>query len=115
METEIKWTNFVVNSLTSKLTNGHLSSDSLQSKINKQIGKESYHCVWDLAPSETFEKYRGIVRPAMGFYWFDLDHRETNGALALTQGRELIEWFGVDDVVIYFSGSKGFHIGVPEG
>jgi len=50
--------------------------------------------------------------------WFDIDRKDDLGA-ALRDARRLAHWlidrYGLDDdgVLVFFSGSKGFHIGLP--
>ncbi len=111
----VSWTNYLVPSIRSNLAQGHINADKLTDVLREAIGREAYHGLWDLEPRETFEKYKGIVRPAMGFFWFDFDHKESRGDLARKDAKSFIEWLDVDDVAVFFSGSKGFHVGVPQG
>lgn len=111
----IEWNNFVVNGLSTELSNGHILADELPNQFLKNAGREAYHCVWDLEPRNTFKGYKGIVRPSLGFYWFDFDHLESRGENARLDVIEFTKWLGVSDVVVFFSGNKGFHVGVPEG
>ena len=111
----IDWQNFVVPSLTSDLATGHLKAEELLNQIRKSSGREAYHCLWDLEPRQTFKQYKGLLRPSLGFFWFDFDHEESKGEQARLDVIQFIEWVGVEDVVIFFSGNKGFHVGIPEG
>jgi putative DNA primase/helicase len=61
---------------------------------------------------KTSVEYEGTFRPALGYVWFDFDSHD-GGVQALADTRKFVEWLGVHDLVICYSGSKGFHVGVP--
>lgn len=63
---------------------------------------------------KTFTQYEGIARPAFDLVSFDFDD-EDNPDNALDDVRKFIEWLSVDDILIFYSGSKGFHVMVPFG
>lgn len=110
----IIWTNYLVPSLTTDLSKYHFKSEDMLNEILKNAGKESYHCLYDLEPRETFKQYKGSHRPSFGYYWFDFDHEESKGEVARIETIEFIKWMDVEDVCVFFSGSKGFHVGVPQ-
>jgi len=109
----IAWTNYLVPSIATALSNGHVAAEDLINKIEKAIGKEGYHGLWDLEPRKTFKDYKGLFRPSLGFFWFDFDHLQSKGDAARLDVINFVKWLDVDDVAVFFSGSKGFHVGVP--
>jgi P4 family phage/plasmid primase-like protien len=62
----------------------------------------------------TVAKYSGPTRPALGYVWFDFDSKD-GGLTALIHARECLQWLGHPGVLTYYSGSKGFHLGIPLG
>ncbi|NJM94500.1 MAG: hypothetical protein HC842_07415 [Cytophagales bacterium] len=65
-------------------------------------------------PKLTFTSYdQAPARPALGLISFDFDAEDPQDALK--DVRNFVEWLGVDDLAVFFSGSKGFHVMVPEG
>lgn len=108
------WDNYFVTSLLAKASEGHLSADSLREKILSHDGGEAYHGAFDLEPRPDFSNYSGCVRPSLGYVWFDFDSHD-GGVAALADTRAFISWLGIqpDDLVVCYSGSKGFHVGVP--
>lgn len=112
------WINYFVTSLSAKGTEGHCDAAQLRSLIQKHNGSEAYHCAFDLLSENlvggSVAEYRGIHRGAMGRVWFDFDSHD-GGQLALDDARRFVAFLNVPDLDIYFSGSKGFHIGVPQG
>lgn len=105
----IQWKNFFVGHKFAKNSEGHLDAEKLWGEILTHDRREAYYCAFDLEPRTTFKGYVGLARPALGLVSFDFD-----GADALKECREFVAWLGVEDVVVFFSGSKGFHVGVPE-
>ena len=65
-----------------------------------------------LCNGKTFTQYEGICRPALDLVSFDFDD-EDNPENALEDVRKFVKWLDVDDLLVFFSGSKGFHIMVP--
>lgn len=108
-QTEPNWTNYVVHSKFSPNTEGHLPACDLKEAILGSDGRESYHNMFDLEPRQDFKDYKGKAKPALGLLLFDFD-----GEDALTQVRGFVELLGASDIYVWFSGSKGFHVGVPE-
>jgi P4 family phage/plasmid primase-like protien len=104
--------NYFVSTTRAYATDGHIDADKLRDVIKAHEGGEAYHCAYDLEPRETFSNYVGIMRPALGYVWFDFDSHD-GGVEALKDTRAFIDWLGVHDVFICYSGSKGFHVGVP--
>lgn len=112
----IRWTNYLVPNKKSTLKEGHLSSDALSAAIMRVRGQEAYHCAFDLDKREDFSGYRGPVRPALGYVYFDFDHEESGGELPRQDVLKFLEWLGdAPGVRVWFSGGKGFHVGVPDG
>jgi len=63
----------------------------------------------------SFNRYDGIVRPAMGYAYFDFDSSD-GGASAFIDAIGFIRLLGTSNIAKYFySGSKGFHIAIPLG
>lgn len=110
----MQWTNFFVTSLGAPASEGHLPAGTLRKRIETHDGREAYHCAYDLEPRPTFTAYTGSMRPALGFVWFDFDSVD-DGKTALDDTRRFCERIGVLDLFVCFSGSKGFHVGVPFG
>lgn len=109
------WHNFLVTSLAATGSEGHLISDQLEKAIEELVvqhadGIEAYHCAFDLEPRDTFKDYVGLMRPAMGKVWFDFDSPD-GGIAAREDARKFVEWLG-EPCAVYYSGSKGFHVGV---
>lgn len=69
-----------------------------------------------LKPQITFTQYEGIARPALGMVSFDFDttpeHDETK---VIEDVRKFVEWIAIEDIAVFFSGSKGFHVMIPFG
>jgi len=64
-------------------------------------------------PELTFTQYEGICKPALDMISFDFDSENLQDSL--DDVREFVKFIGVDDIVVFFSGSKGFHVMVPWG
>lgn len=65
--------------------------------------------------AKTSKLYKGPARPAMGYAWFDFDH-EQDPTQSLRDARAFLRWFtgeNLEGCLCYYSGNKGFHIGVP--
>jgi hypothetical protein len=62
---------------------------------------------------KTFTQYEGICRPSLGMVSFDFDSEDPEDSL--DDVIEFIDWLGIDDIAVFFSGSKGFHVMVPFG
>jgi P4 family phage/plasmid primase-like protien len=108
-----QWTNFFVTSIGAKGNEGHINAQDLPLKIKNHNGAEAYHCAFNLEPRENFNDYDGEVSPALGYAWFDFDSKE-DISRAHNDTRQFVAWLGVSCLVFY-SGSKGFHVGVPLG
>lgn len=137
------WTNYFVFSKDAFATDGHLSADRLRAKIKAHKGGEAYHCAYDLDGNAlrlhggvnpetgktftvertdenlkrfppTFKDYAGVMRPALGYVWFDFDSKD-GGEAARKDTLAFLAWLAIDDATLYYSGSKGFHVGVPFG
>lgn len=85
-------------------------------------GKKIYEYTFDdQRPSDenfkcngkTFTQYEGIARPALNCVSFDFDGDQVEDAL--DDVRRFVEWLDVEDIAVFFSGSKGFHVMVPFG
>jgi putative DNA primase/helicase len=109
------WTNYFVTSLAATAKEGHLPASDLQAKIEAHDGREAYHCAYDLDEREDFNSYDGIMRPALGRVWFDFDSKEDGGQAALDDLTKFIAELAIplDSLFVAYSGSKGFHLGVP--
>lgn len=114
-----QWANYFVRSTKAYGHEGHIEAESLRDAIKAHDGGEAYHCAFDLEPRENFNSYTGLMRPALGYVWFDFDsHADEEkkisaGVQALADTRAFVEWLGIHDAFICYSGSKGFHVGVP--
>lgn len=107
-----EWNNFVVPSLLATGKEGHIPAEMLPKMIASHHGREAYHSLFDLEPRGDYKDYKGLVRPSLGYVWFDFDS-DDQGARALTDVKAFIKWLNNNDVVLFFSGNKGFHVGVP--
>lgn len=67
-----------------------------------------------LKPQLTFTQYEGLARPALNMVSFDFDAAE-DPTLAIEDVRRFVEWLAVEDIAVFYSGSKGFHVMVPFG
>lgn len=63
-------------------------------------------------PEITFTQYEGKASPCLGLVSFDFDS-ESNIGESLSDVKKFVEYLAIDDVLIFFSGSKGFHLMVP--
>jgi P4 family phage/plasmid primase-like protien len=61
---------------------------------------------------KTVAKYVGVMRPAFGYVWFDFDSHD-GGVQALVDAKHFAAWLNCAGLIYCYSGSKGFHIGVP--
>lgn len=64
-------------------------------------------------PEITFTQYEGIAKPSLGMVSFDFDSDDVEESLA--DVRQFVKDVGVDDIAVFFSGSKGFHVMIPWG
>lgn len=64
-------------------------------------------------PEITFTQYEGIARPAFNMVSFDFDADDPTDAIE--DVRNFCTWLGVQDIAVFYSGSKGFHVMVPFG
>lgn len=111
----IAWTNYFVRTTRAFATEGHINAEDLRTVIQLHDGGEAYHGAFDLEPRPDFSNYIGLVRPALGYVWFDLDSHD-GGIQALADSRALLNWFGdLASPLTFYSGSKGFHIAIPFG
>lgn len=110
----MKWINYVVPTVDTPLTQGHLPAEDLEKTLTKYPAKEAYHSVFDLEPRDSYKDYQGLMRPALGLVFFDFDGPEEDRELAHKQAKDFVLWLGIKDVHISFSGNKGFHIGIPQ-
>lgn len=109
---EISWTNYFVYSTHAFAKDGHLPADDLRTAIIRHTGEEAYHCAFDLDKREDFTGYVGPMRPALGFVWFDFDSHD-GGVSAHTDTQRFTDALTIPEVFVCYSGSKGFHVGVP--
>lgn len=103
--------NFVLPSLHSSLTGGHLDASKLQSKIESFKGGEGYYCLFDLETRPSFKEYRGIHAPALGYFVLDFDSSE-NILTAKEDCLTVIKALNLqpNTFKVFFSGNKGFHL-----
>lgn len=106
------WANYFVTTLYATTKDGHLDADQLRATIEAHNGSEAYHCAYDLEPRADFRDYSGLMRPALGYVWFDFDSHD-GGIAALADTSAFCRWLDIPDLVVCYSGSKGFHVGVP--
>ena len=111
----MKLINYIVPTLNTPLTKGHVDADQLQDKIQNFSGSEGYYCLFDLEPRDTFKQYQGCLQPALGYYVFDFDS-SSNVELARLDCLTTIQKLGLESGTykIFFSGSKGFHLYVRQ-
>lgn len=138
------WLNYFVTSKLARLTDGHLPAENLTDKIQEHDGKTAYCCYFDLPAEHlkherfsgeydsdgkkvyeydhkptsdsvpTFSKYDDApARPALGFISFDFDDAESPEN-SLNDVRDFIEFLEIPEYLLFFSGSKGFHLMVHE-
>lgn len=107
-----QWKNYIVFSKYAKNSEGHLDASQLLPRIDTHPGNEAYYNAYDLEPRATFKGYQGLTRPAMNLVSFDFDSEE-NPELAFQDMLKFIGWVNSKDQVVFFSGKKGFHVGVP--
>ncbi len=118
---ETIWTNYFVTKLAATGADGHLPAADLRAKLQSHKGGEAYHCAYDLEARDTFSNYSGLMRPVFAHVWFDFDsHADEDkhieaGQAALDDVRLFLQWVNIPDAFICYSGSKGFHVGVPFG
>lgn len=103
--------NFILPSLHSSLSGGHLNATQLQTKIQSFSKGEGYYCLFDLEPRDSFKEYRGIQSPALGYFVLDFDSSEDmdlakNDCLTVIKALDLQP----DTFKVFFSGNKGFHL-----
>jgi len=111
----MKLINYIVPTLNTPLTKGHVDADQLQDKIQNFSGSEGYYCLFDLEPRDTFKQYQGCLQPALGYYVFDFDS-SSDVELARLDCLTTIQKLGLESGTfkIFFSGSKGFHLYVRQ-
>lgn len=109
---DIQWTNYFVRSIQATARDGHVPAETLREVIKNHDGTEAYHCAYDLEAREDFTGYSGLMRPSLGFVWFDFDSGD-GGVGAHEDTRRFIEFLQLGNVFVCYSGSKGFHVGVP--
>ncbi len=112
--TETIWTNYFVTKLAATGADGHLPASELRAKIESHKGGEAYHCAYDLEARDTFSNYSGLMRPVFAHVWFDFDSHD-GGAAAYDDVHKFLKWVNVNDAFVCYSGSKGFHVGLPFG
>jgi len=76
----------------------------------KLAGQKPSHIEYTLN-GKTFTQYEGIASPALNCVSFDFDAEDP--ADAMEDVKRFVEWIDVDDIAIFFSGSKGFHVMIP--
>jgi len=114
--------NYIVPSVDSYLSSGHISSSDLFDIINNHDGSEAYHSLFDMEPRKDFKGYEGPHYPASGWVVIDIDFGEKleSGSYDIEKNiilsKEVVlniwnsleleeEW-----ARIFFSGTKGFHV-----
>lgn len=92
-----------------------LQLDKENKKIYKYIlpGEKIKDPSW-INNGKSFTEYEGPARPAMDFVSFDFDDAD-NLENTLAHVRAFVEWLDLDNLLIFFSGSKGFHVMIPFG
>lgn len=108
------WYNFFHEGKFQELKSGHIQAEELIKKIKSVPNKEIYHGIFDLEKRQSFVKYKGNMRPALGVHIIDFDHDESGGEMARQDVIKFIEEFEIKDYSIFFSGSKGFHLYINE-
>lgn len=63
---------------------------------------------------KTFTKYEGTARPALDLVSFDFDCEDDPEA-SLEDVKDFIDFLGIKNLILFYSGSKGFHLLVPFG
>ncbi len=60
---------------------------------------------------KTFTQYEGFASPALDLISFDFDSE--NIQQSMDDVKSFIKWLDTDNLAIFFSGSKGFHVMIP--
>jgi phage/plasmid-associated DNA primase len=106
--------NFFLPKVSTPLDRGILPASELHSKIQSHDGSEAYHSMFDMEKRPDYRGYQGIARPAMGWFVLDFDALNLEEAalelLKVWNNLKLTEFFAL----IFFSGSKGFHLYIRE-
>lgn len=109
--------NFIVTSIQTKLTQGHIDSGDLLKIIKSKVYKgEAYCALFDMEDREDFISYQGLHYPMMGWVVIDVDVDPKTYPDNLERSHQItakiLESFGLKESFarVYFSGSKGFHI-----
>lgn len=89
--------------------------------VEEKDGKKKRICRYHAQTPETVKRfpkttarYSGEMRPAYGRIWFDFDSHD-GGESALVDVKKFLTELGTarKDAAVCYSGSKGFHIGLP--
>jgi len=115
----LTWVNFLVKSKFAKNTEGIVDSSKLLSTIKQHDGSEAYMCAFDCSSEEllledgkkTFKGYTGVVRPALGLVSLDFDSEKLEESAR--DVKNFINFTGIKNYFVAFSGSKGFHLSIP--
>ncbi len=116
---EIEWHNYIVNGLDRKLEGASIVQADKVMEVS-WVDHELYQCLYDLEKRDSFKSYDGLLKLSNGIFHFDFDGKETNDVDPLLPVWEEVKDFCSKlvadnvDFVIYFSGSKGFHVAVHE-
>jgi len=106
--------NFIVTRKKSSMTSEHTFPNSeLIARMGQHSGSEAYASMFALEPRENFEGYEGPTYPSFGRIWLDLDSKGDDGRRALIDTRALLMDLELPEVAVFFSGGKGFHLGIP--
>lgn len=99
--------NYVVYSLDTPLTKGHINADDLPEVILNHDGTEAYHSLFDLESREDYKGFKGISKPASDWIICDFD-----GISAQKDVKILLQNLNAPPASyrVYFSGNKGFHL-----
>jgi hypothetical protein len=88
-------------------------SEKLKEIVEKWLIGEGYHGMFDLEPGLPLVNYPGKTSPALGCIWFDFDAKDQGDALK--DARAFVEFLSPAQTLLFFSGGKGFHVGLPVG
>lgn len=111
----MNWFNYLVPIVASPTNGHHVPSHELFKRLCETENKEVYTCMFDLEERDTFNSYKGKARSVFGRIWFDFDSDIDKGLTAYKDLKAFISWLNIpiDELAIYFSGKKGFALGVP--
>lgn len=109
------WYNYLAPTVNTPLDSKSIvESGQMEARILALGAGSMYHGYYDLEQRETFVNYEGLMKPVFNTIYIDLDDDETKGEKAWVDSLNLCNNLRSNniDFTLYFSGNKGFHIGI---